>query len=284
MNSFYGVMGSDVSRFFHTDLANAITGTAKYLLLETKAYLSESGHKVVYGDTDSLFVSVNKNLFLYSGYQKFGKDLIKHINNFWKNKLSSEFGLDSYLEIEFEDYFTSFLLPKARSGTGAAKKRYAGLKVDGNIYFTGMESKRSDWSPLAKKFQNEFYLKIFNNEPYIKWARDFVSDLKKGLYNEFLVFSKRIRKPISDYKKMVPPHIQAARRLKKTQRKIKYVICKRGPIPIELEHSDYDYDYYILKQIAPVADSILTFKHTSLKKLLDLQLDLFIDQKHSNSF
>jgi DNA polymerase-2 len=35
------------------------------------------------------------------------------------------------------------------------------------------------------------------------------------------------------------------------------VITKRGPIPVELKHSDIDYEHYIEKQLKPIADSVL---------------------------
>ena len=56
MNSFYGVLGTPACRFASPDLANAITGFGRELLLWTKSDIETQGYQVLYGDTDSLFV------------------------------------------------------------------------------------------------------------------------------------------------------------------------------------------------------------------------------------
>ncbi|NNE43829.1 MAG: DNA polymerase II, partial [Gemmatimonadetes bacterium] len=56
MNSFYGVLGSTSCRFSAPALANAITGFGREILLWSKARFEAAGHRVLYGDTDSLFV------------------------------------------------------------------------------------------------------------------------------------------------------------------------------------------------------------------------------------
>lgn len=43
-------------RFFHPDLAGTITRTGQWILLESKRFLESQGYRVLYGDTDSLFV------------------------------------------------------------------------------------------------------------------------------------------------------------------------------------------------------------------------------------
>ena len=60
MNSFYGVMGSGGCRFYHEDLPHAITSTGRYILKHSQKWLSENGYKVLYGDTDSLFIMLKR--------------------------------------------------------------------------------------------------------------------------------------------------------------------------------------------------------------------------------
>ncbi len=57
MNSFYGVLGTSACRFYNPALANSITGTGRDILLWSKRWFEAAGFKVLYGDTDSLFVS-----------------------------------------------------------------------------------------------------------------------------------------------------------------------------------------------------------------------------------
>ncbi len=57
MNSFYGVLGADGCRFAGSDLAGAITSFGHHLMSWCKAFLERQGYRVLYGDTDSLFVT-----------------------------------------------------------------------------------------------------------------------------------------------------------------------------------------------------------------------------------
>ncbi len=56
MNSFYGVLGTSACRFYNPALANSITGSGREMLLWSKRWFEDAGFRVLYGDTDSLFV------------------------------------------------------------------------------------------------------------------------------------------------------------------------------------------------------------------------------------
>ncbi len=279
MNSFYGVMGSPVSRFYHPDLPTAVTSTGQWLLVQSRDYLERKGLEVLYGDTDSLFVRFEEDGSLTPEAR--GEALARELNKYWQNRLETEFSLKSCLEIEFESYFWKFLLPMARNKEGGAKKRYAGMLLQNgkkSLHFTGMEFVRSDWTRLAKDFQEELYRKLFEGEKIEGWIKDFVKAVKEGRMKEKMVYKKRLLKPAAAYTKNVPPHVKAALLLKKPVREVHYVITKRGPVPVELPHDDLDMDHYIEKQLQPIADSILGFVGKSFDRLSDpSQLVLFED-------
>jgi DNA polymerase-2 len=259
MNSFYGVMGSYGCRFYHPDLPRAITGSGHKLLLGSKDYLENKGLKVVYGDTDSLFVMLN-DISVGDGEAQ-GKKIVKELNHYWKNRLKKEFKVESYLELEFEKYYRKFIITPARGAEIGAKKRYAGLVTkEGKetIEFVGMEFVRSDWTKLAKEFQVELYQKVFDGVEVEDWIRGEIQKLKSGKFDDKLIYRKRLRKEIEDYTKNVPPHARAAKLLNEPRDVIYYAITQRGPIPIELKHNDFDYDHYIEKQFKPIADSVLS--------------------------
>lgn len=259
MNSFYGVMGSYGCRFYHPDLPRAITGSGHKLLLGSKDYLEKKNLKVIYGDTDSLFVMLN-DISVDDGETQ-GKKIVKELNTYWKNKLKKEFKVESYLELEYEKYYKKFIITPARGAEIGAKKRYAGLvEKDGkqNIEFVGMEFVRSDWTKLAKEFQIELYEKVFKGDDVEDWIREVIQKLKSGKLDDKLIYRKRLRKEVEDYTKNVPPHARAAKLLNEPRDIIYYAITQRGPIPIELKHNDFDYDHYIEKQLKPIADSVLS--------------------------
>jgi DNA polymerase-2 len=150
-----------------------------------------------------------------------------------------------------------------------------------------MEFVRSDWTRLAKEFQVELYNRIFNNEEIDNWLREIVKKVKDGEYDDKLVYRKRLRKDVDEYTKNVPQHVKAARMLPENTRlgeapsrsragTVYYVITKRGPIPIELKHTDIDYDHYIEKQIKPIADSVLILLGESFDSIVQSdQLSFF---------
>ncbi len=125
MNSFYGVMGSYGCRFYHPDLPRAITGTGHKLLIGSKDYLESKKYKVVYGDTDSLFIKL-KEVNSNDGETQ-GKLIAEELNNYWQTKLKNEYNVQSYLELEFEKFYEKFIITPARGSETGAKKRYAGL-------------------------------------------------------------------------------------------------------------------------------------------------------------
>ena len=277
MNSFYGVMGSFGCRFYHPNLPTAITGTGQKLLMGSKSFLADNGYEVIYGDTDSLFVKLKEGEGEKA--EENGNRIAADLNNFWSKKIQKEYNLKSYLEIEFEKYYRKFILTPARGSETGAKKRYAGMLVDEGketIEFVGMEFVRSDWTRLAKEFQVELYSRIFNNEEIENWLREIVNKVKSGKYDEKLVYRKRLRKDIDEYTKNIPQHVKAARLLPEASGTVYYVITKRGPIPVELKHTDIDYDHYIERQLKPIADSVLILLGESFDSIVQSdQLSFF---------
>jgi len=279
MNSFYGVMGSYNCRFYHPDLPSAITGTGKWLLLQSKEFLERNGYEIIYGDTDSLFIKLKEE----EGKNPYaaGEQLASELNLHLKEKLAAMFGLESFIEIEFEKYYTKFIITIARKGETGAKKRYAGMLVkDGKeiFEFVGMEFVRSDWTKLAKEFQMELYERIFTNREVNEWIRDVVCRIRKGELNDKLIYRKRLRKNMSDYIKNVPPQVRAARMLATGEAVVRYIITKNGPVPVELNPRNIDYQHYIDKQLKPITDSVLGLLGQSFDSIINSdQLSFFDD-------
>ena len=95
-----------------------------------------------------------------------------------------------------------------------------------------------------------------------------------------LIYKKRMTKPAAAYHKTVPPHVKAARllspQIQQNIRRVEYVITLRGPIPLQLDHGDLDYNHYVEKQLKPIADSILNFVGKSFDGIVEgEQLRLF---------
>jgi DNA polymerase-2 len=282
MNSFYGVMGSGGCRFYHADLPQSITQTGQWLLKESIRYIEESGHEVVYGDTDSLFIKLN---FLEIGSKdKVANELADKVTVHLAEKIKSQFGVTSYLEMEYEKYFSKLFIPEARGGDKGAKKRYVGLLDVGNatqLYFSGMEFVRSDWTKVAKNFQFQLFEKFFEGEDTEQFIKDYVQRLKDGEFDDLLVYKKRLSKSVDEYTKTNPPHVRAARMILERRpdaflKDIHYLWTRRGPVPLEFDPTDMDYQHYIDKQIAPLAQDVLKFLDRSFDDIVaGSQMTLF---------
>ncbi|KGJ87723.1 DNA polymerase II [Colwellia psychrerythraea] len=291
MNSFYGVLGSTGCRFFDPRLSGSITKRSHEILKTTSNWISEQGHQVIYGDTDSIFVFIGADKSKQQA-QQLGLSLQSFINKKWRATLQQDFKITSQLDIEFETHFTKFLMPKIRGLNNlkdqkviGTKKRYAGISNEIMI-FKGLETVRSDWTELSKDFQQELYRLVFNDEPIEEYIQSVVTDLKAGLYDDKLIYQKKIRRKLNDYVN-TPPHIKAAlianikldEQGKKPKYKhrstIRYVITLDGVQPLEFNESKLDYDFYVEKQLKPIADDILPFIGRDFESISGDQLGLF---------
>ncbi len=271
MNSFFGVLANPNCRFFNPKIANSITLFGQDILKRTKLLLEEEGYEVIYQDTDSNFI--NSKIEDYELAIKLGDDLERKINLDFDNLVMKKYGLKSFLEMEFEKCYLRFLMPKLRSGSAGAKKRYAGLiknKKKEEIQFVGLEVKRSDWTEAAKEFQEKLFDKIFHKKDPTKFINKYVKELQDGKLDKKLVYIKSLRKNPEDYTKITPPHVKAARKLKKIKSsKIEYFITIDGPEPKEMLNHRLDYKHYVDKQIKPIANAVLEFYGISFKEVME---------------
>ncbi len=290
MNAFYGVLGSSGCRFFDTRLASSITMRGHQIMRQTRELVEAQGYEVIYGDTDSTFVwlgSAHSN----EDASRIGQALVEHVNDWWRSHLHTEYGLQSALELQYETHFSRFLMPTIRGAEEGSKKRYAGLVVRGDgseeMVYKGLETVRSDWSPLARQFQQELYRRIFHRQPHQEYVRDYVRRTLSGELDDLLIYRKRLRRALHDYERNVPPHVRAARladeyndrlgRPRQYQRGgwISYVISVNGPEPLEVRQAPIDYDHYVTRQLQPVADAILPFVNDDFGTLVGGQMGLF---------
>lgn len=289
MNAFYGVLGTSACRFFDPRLASSITLRGHAIMQQTRELIEAEGYDVIYGDTDSTFVWL-KSAHSEADAEAIGRSLALKVNHWWRTHLQQQYGLTSALELEYENHFCRFLMPTIRGAEQGSKKRYAGLirEAEGErMVFKGLESVRTDWTPLAQQFQQALYSRIFHRQPWEEYVRTTVAQLLAGELDDQLIYKKRLRRPLNEYERNVPPHVRAARLADEQNRKlgrplqyqtggrIRYVIATGGPEPVEARTTPLDYDHYVTKQLQPVAEGILPFVEGDFATLITGQLGLF---------
>jgi DNA polymerase-2 len=300
MASFYGVLGSDGCRFFDMRLSSSITQRSHEIIQRSGQWIEQQGYDVIYGDTDSVFVWLKEKKTQQQA-DKIGQRLSKELNSWWAATIKQEHQLDSKLEIEYETHYQRFFMPSIRGAETGSKKRYAGTvnKISAagaaeiETVFKGLEAVRSDWTPLARQFQKQLFERVFSEQSFKQWMKDEVADLMNGGRNEQLIYRKRLRQPLSEYQRNIPPHAKAAAVLELWRQQqglpllfqhrggwIQYLMTTNGPQPLDVyEHSQgglqIDYQHYLEKQLAPVCDGLLALYDTSFAEICGQQMSLF---------
>jgi DNA polymerase-2 len=278
MNSFYGVLGTPACRFYNPALANSITGMGREMLLWSKRWFEAAGFRVLYGDTDSLFV--------HSGSEdpgrarEQGRELAKALNRDIARHIEQRWRVPSRLELELEKLYLKLFLPWARHSTRGASKRYTGLLREGEhdrVEFVGMEVVRRDWTALAKQVQRELFQRLFADQPVEQYLAQVVQQLRKGELDEALVYRKNLRKDADEYTATTPPHVAAARKSNRRSGLVSYVMTTAGPEPVDNVQHPLDREHYVAKQVRPVAEPVLAALGLDFDRVIgdDRQMDLY---------
>ncbi|MFH0816990.1 MAG: DNA polymerase domain-containing protein [Methanobacteriota archaeon] len=196
MNAFYGVFASAFYRFTNPKIGASITAFARENTKGIISSLEAEGHKVIYGDTDSVFVqSPTPEL---EASVEFGKSIsAKHTKE--------------GATLEFE----KLLNPLFSHG---AKKRYVGKVVwpDETIVVRGYEIRRTDAFDMQSETLEAVFGKILDNDPdgAVETAVNAVRDCLDGKVSiEALVVSRTCREESSYKDPDTQMTVQAARKL-----------------------------------------------------------------------
>ena len=259
MNSCYGVLGTPACRFYNPLLANSITATGRELLLWSQRWFEDAGFRVLYGDTDSVFVASHGGE--PAAVEALGRRLATELTAALATYVATRWRVVSRLELKFEKLYLQLFLPRMRHSERGASKRYVGLRhgaAAGEVEFVGMEVVRRDWTALAKQAQRELYQRLFAGEAVADYLAATVRDLRRGALDDLLVYRKNLRKEAADYTATSPPHVVAARKsMLGATRLVSYLVTTAGPEPLDNLRHPIDREHYVQKQLRPVAEPVL---------------------------
>lgn len=249
-NSGYGLFGNAYFRYYNKDKAAMVTGGGREVLMKMKDFLEQKmGATVLYGDTDSEFVSLS-NLI---GNEAVDKDALVKLANSIVNLINDE--IDPFA-VKLEDVFKKILFFKSGNGDKGAKKRYIALDYDNSYYYRGIELRRKNYCEFAKEVMMQAMDKIFKEEKsrseVESWLNEMKRELFRGKHDEKLVIAMAISKDVSEYK-VLPPHIRA------------YIIAK----DMGYEFVDYRVKYIFVRRTAydkEDTDVMPIFKMSDVKK------------------
>jgi DNA polymerase-2 len=261
MNALFGVLGSTACRFFDAEVANAITGFGQQTLAWTRAAFEDEGFRVLYGDTDSVFVKLPLEEPGRAAWDE-AERLRERVERRIVERIRETYRLEPRLTLELEHVLERFFMPRIRGGGGGSKKRYAGW-VDGRLIVVGLESVRRDWPAVARRLQQGMLERLFTDREVAPFVAEVVTRLRAGELDQELVYVKRIRKGgVERYTAAIPPHVQAARKAGPAAGGvIRYVMTRSGPEPVLPGRPlppGIDREHYVDRVIEPVAEAILS--------------------------
>jgi DNA polymerase I len=262
LNGAYGVLGADNFQLYCLPVAESVTAVGRHIITETKKYVEDLGLKVIYGDTDSLFV--------HNADQEQLKTMIKRTNN--------KYGID----LEVDKTYRYIIFAKR-------KKNYLGVKDDGKLDVKGLVGKKSHIPKIIKQCFNDvsYVLQKVQNKYDLDNAKVTIGDIiKKCNANmsdyvypiEYYAFTASLNKKIESYgevvqeegldksqfdlynhriynkeiKKGVPIHVKVAQEMEDEgeeialKQYIPYIKCRGGvgkPIS-KASHTDIDIEKY----------------------------------------
>ncbi len=245
-NATYGYTGWAGARWYLKPVAEATAAWGRHYLRSIITMAEEAGFRVIYGDTDSIFIR----------YREGVDDLLNRI----EKKLS--------LDIKLEKIYQRIIFTEA-------KKKYAGVLEDGTIDLVGLECVRGDWPDVARKAQREI-VRIVLTTREIREARQ----RAKAFIRKYVEDVRNLKVPLKDFTiwkeitkkeyKARTPHLKVTEDLRRMGWKIKpgdkvgYVVVKGSGKLYERSvpffkacPEDIDIDYYIDKMIFPAVMRIL---------------------------
>ncbi len=259
-NSLYGYTGYLRARLYVMDVANSVTAYGRENILKTQKMVEENFPvRVVYGDTDSIFVETNTSDIEEA--EKLGREISEFVSE----------RLPGVLNLKFEKTYKTFLI--------ITKKRYAGWKFEegeNKIEMKGIETVRRDWCSLTGETMMNVLNIILKEGDIIKaskYVREVIKSLSEGkIPLEKLSIVKGITKSLNSYDG-VQPHVELAKKINARDatrnitvgERISYVIIKgnqllskraEDPEYVKEKGLEIDSKYYIENQILPPIERI----------------------------
>jgi DNA polymerase elongation subunit (family B) len=205
----YGYSGCFANRWGNVAAFEEINRVARERLLETVDLARRRGFRVVYADTDSVFVKMP------GATRRMYEELAEAV--------SARVGFPIALDNHYR--FLVFVRRETDPRLDVAK-RYFGALVDGGLHYRGIELRRRDAPSFVKDFQERLMGILFDADSTeevwrssllraIEYIRETCSRVRRGEVDwRELAVSKRLGRPPGSYGSRLP-HVVAAEQLVK---------------------------------------------------------------------
>lgn len=251
LNASYGVFGSESFDLYCPPVAEATAAIGRHSITQIINKAEELGIKVLYGDTDSVFL---KNP---------SKGQIEELEKWAESNLKMNIDLDKvYRYVVFS----------------SRKKNYLGVLADGSVDVKGLTGKKRHMPPFIKKAFDKLKnrLAMVKNPVEFEEAKKDIINMVRECYMRLkrrgwerlheLAFNVVLGEAPEHYTKTTPQHVKAARMLKERGLELKAgdlisfvkVINEPYVKPVELA-SDHEID----------VDKYIAYLHSTFDQVLD---------------
>jgi DNA polymerase I len=238
LNASYGVFGADIFPLYCLSMADSTAAIGRHIITETIKKATDSGVKVIYADTDSLFL-----------YQPTKEQIGQLLN--WAE---SSFGID--LEVDKRYTFVTF---------SGRKKNYLGVMDNGVVDIKGLMGKKRNTPVFIKSAFGEMIqvLREVKTPEDFQKAKARIKLIVQNCYTSLknrrfaldeLTFRVMLSRHLTGYHKTTPQHVKAAKQLEEKGKEVKpgdiisfvKVQGSVGVKPVQLARIDeVDIDKYV---------------------------------------
>ena len=216
VNSIYGVFGLNSFRLYDNRIASSITFAGRDMIQHAASFIGNfSEYKVLYADTDSLFIH-NKKFIEYSDVKKDFEELEVELNKFSKEYSESILPLSKkenskYMKLECETIFKKIIIPDCKKKYIGVVKLFKGKELENEeIYGRNIDLIKRDCPDAVKKLLKETmnYILYIDDRVELKMKMKEIKEKLKILNYKDLLITKQINKQIEEYK-VIPQHVRA---------------------------------------------------------------------------
>ena len=255
-NSLYGQLGQRGNRYFDHNVAGSVTGAGRHLLRTTKAICEEMGIKVIYGDTDSVFITELGDIN--------PKELVGILNGRLEQHIQDTFNIkESIIELEYEKKMSRFIQVGGKNYACLLVEK-DGKKIDKDD-IKGLACVKRSTINRAKKEQELVIDMLLRHDHDQQFYIDHVVKMRRDWFTciadvDEITVKTKVSKWPKEYKN-TSPHVRVAEKLinaKKAfypQMQIAYIVVdkeKKEEVHVDDYAGEYDKMAYWEKIYKPV--------------------------------
>lgn len=180
--AMYGIMGNPGFWLFNQEAAAAVTSVVRDILKKTEEYIESLGCKVLYIDTDGIYVQMRKDINPV--------DMERNINEFIQNYIRDRYGYDDSFKVEYSTGYEAIFFRKRVNEKSGTKKVLAGKVIwkDGKeiepyVEIIGMMARETSLPKISVMAQRKIIDMILNGKSKVE-----IADFTRKIINDFRLY------------------------------------------------------------------------------------------------